>query len=164
MRYGFCHQQLAKEMGIRAGKRIRSDHTWKHAAQRVAERIIAVASGNTESIWQLAAVAENYLEVGDLENASALYQRMIALYGDNGIAYQGLATAAFHKKRYEEAFDLFRRANILMPGASGIIVKWYEVAQALGRTGELVNPVRRALEICNDDYRLIQLTEELFRG
>ncbi len=164
MRYVFCHQQLAKEMGIRAGKRIRSDHTWKHAAQRVAERIIAVASGNTESIWQLAAVAENYLEVGDLENASALYQRMIALYGDNGIAYQGLATAAFHKKRYEEAFDLFRRANILMPGASGIIVKWYEVAQALGRTGELVNPVRRALEICNDDYRLIQLTEELFRG
>jgi glycosyltransferase involved in cell wall biosynthesis len=47
MRYVFCHQQLAKELGIRAGNRIRSDHTWKHAARRAAERIIAVASGTS---------------------------------------------------------------------------------------------------------------------
>jgi glycosyltransferase involved in cell wall biosynthesis len=164
MRYVFCHQQLAKELGIRAGNRIRSDHTWKHAARRAAERIIAVASGNIESIWQLAAVAENYLQVGDLENASALYEKMITLFGDNGIAYQGLATAAFQKKRHEEAFNLFRRANVLMPDVPGILVKWYEVAQILGRTDELVKPTRRALEICNEDYQLNQLAEELFRN
>lgn len=164
MRYVYNHQQFAKELGIRAGQKIRSDHTWKHAAKRAAERIIAVASGNTESIWQLAAIADNYLQVGDLENASAVYEKMITLFGDNGTAYQGLGTAAFQKKRYKEAFDLFRRANILLPDASGILVKWYEVAQVLGRTDELVKPTRRALEICNDDYRLIQLAEELFGG
>ena len=164
MRYVFNHQQFAKELGLRAGQRIRSDHTWKHAARRAAERIIAVASGNTESVWQLAAAAENYLQVGDLENASVLYEKMIALFGDNGTAYQGLATIAFQEKRYEEAFDLFRRTNLLMPDVSEILVKWYEVAKVLGRTDELAKPTRRALEICNNDYRLIQLAEELFRG
>ncbi len=162
MRYVFCNQQFAKELGSRAGQRIRSDHTWKHAAKRAAERIIAVASGNTtESIWQLAAVAENYLQVGDLENASALFEKMVILFGDNGIAYHGLATAAFQKRRYEEAFDLFRRANFLMPDGSNIIVKWYEVAQTLGRTDELVKPTRRALEICGDDYRLMEIASNL---
>jgi glycosyltransferase involved in cell wall biosynthesis len=164
MRYVFNHQQFAKELGLRAGQRIRSDHTWKHAARRAAERIIAVASGNTESVWQLAAAAENYLQVGDLENASVLYEKMIALFGDNETAYQGLATIAFQEKRYEEAFDLFRRTNLLMPDVSEILVKWYEVAKVLGRTDELAKPTRRALEICNNDYRLIQLAEELFRG
>ena len=43
-------------------------------------------------------------------------------------------------------------------------MKWYEVAKVLGRTDELAKPTRRALEICNNDYRLIQLAEELFRG
>lgn len=164
MRYVFSHQQFAKELGIRAGQRIRSDHTWKHAARRAAERIIAVASGNTESVWQLAAAAENYLQVEDLENASVLYEKMIALFGDNVIAYQGLATIAFEEKRYEESFDLFRGANLLMPDVSEILVKWYEVAKVLGRTDELAKPTRRALEICNNDYRLVQLAEELLRN
>ncbi len=161
MRFVYRNQQHARELGVRAGEGIRSDHTWKHSATRASERIIAVATSNTESIWQLTAAADNYLQVGDMENAAVLYQKMLALFGENGTAYQGLGIAAFQKKQYEESFELFRRANLLMPDASDVLQKWYEVAVFLGRTDELVKPARRALEISGGDYRLKEIAMNL---
>lgn len=161
MRYVYRNYYIAKEKGALAGERIRAEHTWRHAAARASERIIAVATGNSDCLQQLLGIADNYMLVGDIENAELSFEKILGLYGDNGIAFEGLAVIAFQQKRYEESFDFFRKANLLMPGVSSILLNWYETAKQIGKSDDIVKPLLRALEISKNDDELSKLAVSL---
>lgn len=161
LRYVYHNYHQASEIGELGAKKIRAEHTWKHAAARASERIIAITRSSMESLSQLLAMADNSLQVGDIENAELLFSKALGLYGTNAAVFEGLAMTAYHQKQYGEAFNLFKKANHLMPGNSHILQNWYEVALIVGRANELVNPLQRALEISPRDYELAQLAASL---
>lgn len=157
MRYVYKNSDAARKRGCFAGEKIRTEHTWEHAAKRAAERIIALVTGVGESLQQLLAIAEDYMRMEDIDNAILTYQKVLILYGDNYVAFEGMAKASLKQNHYRESFDLFRRANLLNPGCPRILINWYKVARIIGRQNELIEPALRALEISNDDAELVKL-------
>jgi glycosyltransferase involved in cell wall biosynthesis len=158
MRFVYREKNLAKEMGRKAGDRIRANHTWAHAAVRAAERLVAVeCGGNNQLKPQMLAMAFAHLEVGDFENAVEKLQEILSLHGECGDAYIGLAIAAEQLEKYESSFEFYRKADLVMPGNPDVLINWYEVAKKVRRVEELSGPLIRALDLNENNEDLIEI-------
>ena len=166
LRYVFTHRDMARQRGEFAGSGLRTIHTWKTAAAIAQQRLRvltgAVAAGNhpgQEHLERNSRIdqAISLLQIGSYDEAVALFQKILIQYGENSLAFEGLAIAAFYKKNYDEACNLFAAANRISTDNIDIIVNWYEAAKMNSSTGQLVHPVRRAMtHHCeNDELRSI---------
>lgn len=162
MRYVFNNRALAAEKGRAAGKNIRTYHTWKTAASRAAERIVALLK-TTECISrdQLILSAEVYMENGDYTHAKEYFEQVLHLYGEDSAAYQGMGLVATQTEQFEDACEYFRRADLIRPASPEILFCWYNAALKAGKTEDLRLPLARACEVHTDNKELIILKETL---
>ena len=105
--------------------------------------------------------AISLLQIGAYEEAVDSFQKILMKYGENSLAYEGLAIAAFYKKNYREACSLFAAANRISDDSVDILVNWYEAAKLAGSTGQLISPVRKALDLHRDHDELRAIAVEL---
>jgi len=168
LRYVYTHKDKAKIIGDSAGKSVRELHTWSNAAAVVLRRILSIVNPgdnplevrrNAREKEQLINQAISLLQSGKSADATPLFQKILLRFGENSLAYEGLGIAAFQKKDYNEACNLFSAANRISPHSPDIIINWYEAARITGSTRELLQPVLKALQACNrsDELRAIAI-------
>jgi len=168
LRYVYENQGKARIIGAAAGKTIRTLHTWHNAAGIVRQRInyltgmenhpeSADDAHNEKNLLTDQAIA--LLESGKFSEAVPLFHKLLIRFGENSLAYEGLGIAAFHRKDYNEACNLFCAANRISPFSVDILLNWYEAARCIGITRDLVVPVTAALGAvpANDELKAIAL-------
>ncbi|MBN1756681.1 MAG: hypothetical protein JW863_00085 [Chitinispirillaceae bacterium] len=161
LRYVFTHKKKARERGMLAGNDLRSIHHWETAASIAEQRIRTLIGGLQKHTAPEDALLQrneridhaiSLLQTGAYEEATDAFQKILLRYGENSLAYEGLAIAAFYHKNYDEACNLFAAANRISTDSIDIIVNWYEAAKLTGTTSQLAVPVQRALQFhCDDD-------------
>jgi tetratricopeptide (TPR) repeat protein len=168
MRYVFDNKEKALRRGRTAGERLRSVHTWETAASIADQRIRALLNrqpqtpSGSDALLERNALTDRaiaLLQIGSYEAAVDIFQKIIMRYGDSSLAYEGLAIAAFYRKNYEEACNLFAAANRLSRDSIDIIINWYEAAKLTNTTSQLSSPVHAALQhhADHDELRAIAL-------
>jgi glycosyltransferase involved in cell wall biosynthesis len=166
LRYVYTNRTEARERGRAAGTTMRSVHTWKNTAAIAGQYIVSLiapsihaspATDLANDKDELIDRAVSLLRSGAYTEATGFFQKILHKYGENSLAYEGLAIAAFHRKNYDEACNLFAAANRISPATVDITINWYEAAKLTGSVQELIQPVRKALETDNenDDLRAI---------
>jgi tetratricopeptide (TPR) repeat protein len=86
--------------------------------------IIEVAKAEDLSPMLLATVGDNARKKGDLDKATACYNRLNEFFKDTEYAdgaAVGLAEIAFEKKEYDKALELFRKAMVEYEGSSRLL-------------------------------------------
>jgi len=165
LRYVFTNREKAIQRGKEAGTIIRSIHTWENAAHITGQRIHALCDTNVSTVTEDPELERNaqidqaisLLQVGSYSEAVSEFQKILLKYGENSLAYEGLAIAAFYRENYDEACNLFSAANRLSEDTIDIIINWYEAAKMINATEQLANPVRKAMKHHreNDELRSI---------
>ena len=161
LRYVYTHRQKARQRGKQAGNDLRAIHHWETAASVAEQRLRTIAGKSPKPAVPADSPLERneridraiaLLQTGAYEEAVDAFQKILLHFGENSLAYEGLAIAAFYRKNFDEACNLFAAANRISADSIDIIVNWYEAAKQTGTTGQLVTPVQRALEFhCDDD-------------
>ncbi|MBN1577684.1 MAG: glycosyltransferase [Chitinispirillaceae bacterium] len=170
LRYVFDNKEKARRRGRKAGVTIRSVHTWENAAAVAEQRFRALLgrlspaeNGEKAALERSAQIdrAVSLLQVGAYDDAMDAFQKILLRYDGNSLAYEGLAIAAFYKKNYDEACNLFAAANRIGQDNVDIIVNWYEAAKAANAVDQLIEPVRRALQLHRDNDELRAIAVEM---
>lgn len=167
LRYVYNNREKAAQRGKEAGSVIRSVHTWKNAARITEQRFHALCDPDDKEQSLDSDMERNahidraiaLLQVGSYNESTSEFQKILLTYGENSLAYEGLAIAAFYKKNYDEACNLFSAANRLSTETVDIIINWYEAAKMINATKQLTEPVRKAMELHreNDELRSIAM-------
>jgi glycosyltransferase involved in cell wall biosynthesis len=168
MRYIYNNRKKARQRGREAGEQLRAVHTWETSALLAEVRIRSLLgrlpppAGNDDKLLERNALIDraiSLLQIGSYTDAVDLFQKILLRYGDNSLAYEGLAIAAFYRKNYDEACNLFAAANRIGRDSVDILVNWYEAAKMANSTGQLTGPVSAALQnhCDNDELRAIAL-------
>lgn len=170
LRYVFDNREKAIERGRAGGTIIRSVHTWENAAS-IAEQRIRSLLGLSSPIPDDTMIdvkrnahidkAISLIQVGAYGEAVDEFQKILVHYGENSLAYEGLAIAAFYKKEYAEACSLFEAANRISGNSIDILINWYEAAKMADATDQLITPVRRAMQHHRDSDELRTIAVEI---
>jgi tetratricopeptide (TPR) repeat protein len=169
MRYVYTYRDKARERGQCAGTILRSIHTWANAAT-IAERRIrslmdeSVPLGNETTLLTRNTKIDkgiSLLQMGAYNEAISIFQKILLLHGENSLAYEGLAIAAFYKKNYDEACHLFAAANRISNDTIDILVNWYEAAKMVDATDQLIEPVSKAMQFHRDNDELRSIAVEI---
>jgi glycosyltransferase involved in cell wall biosynthesis len=170
LRYIFTNQEKARARGKNGGNVIRSVHTWENAAAITEQRILALLKSASPIHKEKASDFErnaridkaiSLLQVGAYREATDEFQKILVRYGENSLAYEGLAIAAFYKKEYTEACNLFAAANRISGNSVGILINWYEAAKMADTVEELITPVSRAMRNHRDNDELRTIAVEI---
>lgn len=170
LRYVYTHREKALQRGMEAGADLRLIHHWEAAASIAESRIRSLVEEPLKDPPPLEVPLErneridhaiSLLQAGAYEEATDGFQKILLQYGENSLAYEGLAIAAFYRKDYDEACNLFAAANRISSNSIDIIVNWYEAAKQTRNTRQLITPVRQALEYHCDNDELRAIAVEL---
>ena len=111
-------------------------------ALKICKEILALQPARADVLGFAGRLA---LEIGDNEEAAALYRRLIALRSDIAEVHYNLAGALTQLGRLEEAAAAYKRALSLRPDFMPAQHNLGNVLQAQGRTEEAVEAYRRAV-------------------
>ncbi len=170
LRYVFDNKEKARQRGRKAGETIRLVHNWENAAAIAEQRFRTIMGQNARSAGEETADLErndqidqaiSLLQVGAYDEAIDAFQKILLHHGENSLSYEGLAIAAFYKKNYDEACNLFAAANRISRNTADIIVNWYEAAKMANTVDQLIEPVRQALQLHRDDDELRAIAVEI---
>ena len=170
MRYVFDNKEKARRRGREAGAQLRSVHTWDNAAAIAQQRIRSLLgrlppkSDDDTALFERNAQIDraiSLLQIGTYNVAVDLFQKILLRYGENSLAYEGLAIAAFYRKNYDEACNLFAAANRIGRDSIDILLNWYEAAKMANSIDQLTGPVQAALRHHADSDELRAIALEL---
>lgn len=131
-----------------------------HDAVTVYDTALAVVPGNTDLLYARALTAER---VGRLDILEADIRAILITEPDNAHALNALGfTLADQTERYEEAYELLKRAIEIMPDDAAIIDSFGWVNYRMGHFDEAIRLLRKALASLDDNEIAAHLGEVLW--
>ncbi|EIJ42595.1 ChAPs (Chs5p-Arf1p-binding proteins) [Beggiatoa alba B18LD] len=123
-------------------------------------RVVALAPTNTDSLYQRGMLA---IKMNDLVQMEKDFRQIIELDPENAHAYNSLGfTLADHTNRYEEAYELIKKALNLSPNSHYILDSHGWVLYRLGRYPEAIAELRKAQQQKDDPEIAAHLGEVLW--
>jgi tetratricopeptide (TPR) repeat protein len=100
------------------------------------------------------------LEQGELKKAMDRFEKAIGLDAGNGAAYYYFAEARFRQNEFQQSLTLLNRAEVLVAGDSGWLVRVYllqgKIYEAEGQRSEAIKRYQKVLAINPDNPEAIK--------